>query len=135
MTDSVLMKLGSYKFGLSTAAYQTLRRSRQYSWQAQNRLGARPGWQFTGEGETAIELSGVIYSELGGVGQIDAMEAEAATGEPLLLVAGTGELLGYWAVRSVQGTGSYLYRDGVPRKQEFSLSMVYYGDVYEGGRG
>lgn len=136
MTTSVLLKLGEFTFSVSTAAFQTLRRSHQYQWQSQARLGGGPALQYTGIGETSIELAGVIYpGVVGGVDQMRLIRSVAAKGAPLLLVAGTGDILGYWAVRGVQETGSHFFSDGVARKQDFSISLVFYGDRYEGARG
>ena len=46
----IMMALGEFRFALDTAAYDRLRRSDTYRWQAQDRLGRRPAQQFTGHG-------------------------------------------------------------------------------------
>lgn len=63
----VMMALGSYRFGLGTAAYQSLTRSAAWRWPAQDRLGAHPVRQFCGPGEQTIQLAGVIHPHYKGL--------------------------------------------------------------------
>ena len=46
-----MMALGSYRFSIDSAAYQELKHSQAYRWQAQERLQRRPAMQFVGAGE------------------------------------------------------------------------------------
>ena len=131
MTSKTLIKLGDFKFSVDTAAFSELRRVRSFSWASQQRMGQKPVLQYTGEGEESISFGGVIFPTLGaGINQIETMKTMAGRGQPLLLVAGTGDVLGYWCITSVEETRAYLFADGVPRKQDFSLSLLYYGDRY-----
>lgn len=120
----VMMQLGSYQFGLSTAAYQELMRKSGYRWAAQDRFGQYPALQFTGPESETVELSGVVYAEFrGGTGQLDAMRALAEKGLPQRLIDGSGRLLGRWVIESVEETQSTFAAKGYPRKQEFSLHI------------
>lgn len=120
----VMMQLGSYQFGLSTAAYQELMRKSGYRWASQDRFGQYPALQFTGPESETTELSGIIYAEFrGGTGQLDAIRALAAKGLPQRLIDGNGKLLGRWVIESVEETQSTFAAKGYPRKQEFSLSI------------
>lgn len=89
MADIMLM-LGSYQFSIDTAAYQQLQRSTAYKWQGQDRVGQREALQYTGPGQDSVTLTGVVFPQYkGGTGQLNAMRALAATGQPQILVSGT----------------------------------------------
>lgn len=129
-----MLSLGGYKFGTSTAAYETLSRVTEYRWPAQDRIGRHPVSQFTGAGADSITLPGTIFPHsAGGHGQIDAMRRIAGQGKPLLLVDGVGRVHGYWVIDRIEETQAFLADNGVPRKQEFRVSIHYYGerDRYE----
>ncbi len=124
-----MIALGAYRFSVETAAYGQLRRTTEYRWPAQERLGRRPALQFVGPGAETIELEGVIYpSYKGGLRQVDKMRAEAGTGRPLMLVGGDGLVLGSWCVERIEETGSVFTSDGAPQKIEFRLSLARYGE-------
>ena len=94
----VMMQLGAFQFGINTAAYQGLSRSDEWRWPGQERFGQAPALQHTGPGATTITLDGILYPEWrAGLGQLDAMRAEAGKGKPLVLVDGRGQALGMWA--------------------------------------
>lgn len=121
---SVMMQLGSFQFGISTAAYQELTRRSGYRWPGQDRFGVEPALQFTGPESEAISLSGTIYTEYrGGVGQLNTMRSLAARGRPLNLVDGSGRMLGRWVIESVEEKQTVFANAGMPRKQEFSLQL------------
>lgn len=120
----VMLQLGSYQFGLSTAAYQELLRRSGYRWASQDRFGQAPARQYTGPESETIELSGVIYAEFrGGIGQLDTIRALAKKGLPQRLIDGTGRLMGRWVIESVEETQSTFAAKGYPRKQEFTLHI------------
>lgn len=128
MTD-VMLKLGPIKFSVPELAYQSLKRDWQYLWPAQQRINEKPQLQYAGEGLQTIELSGVIYAAESVV--VDAplrVANEAAKGKPLLLVSGMGDVLGYWSVVKVGEVSTAFFKKGVPKKQQFTLSLAFYGD-------
>ena len=128
-TDTQLMRLGEFRFAISTAAYDEITRTAEYRWPRQDRVGRTPSRQFTGPGDDTIELRGTIYPYYrGGLGQVDAMRAEAARGEPLRLVAGTGAVLGLWSILRIRDTGRTFLEGGVPRRIDFDLSLAFYGE-------
>lgn len=126
--NETMMALGSYRFSIDSAAYQALKHSQAYRWQAQERLQRRPAMQFLGAGEESIELSGVIYPHFkGGLKQLDAMRIEASKGQPLLLVDGLGFVWGQWVITQVDEGQSFFQANGQPLKQSFQLKLVNYG--------
>ncbi len=54
----------------------------------------------------------------------------AGAGTPFILVASTGEILGYWCIIQVNESGSYQDKEGKCCKIEFSVSITYYGDEW-----
>ncbi|MBF0304199.1 MAG: phage tail protein [Alphaproteobacteria bacterium] len=136
MTE-MMMALGGYRFGIGTAAYQTMRRAAEYRWSEQKRIGRRSAMQYVGPGVETIDFDGVIHPHFrGGLGQIDAMRREASSGEPLMLVSGSGYGLGRWVIVSIEQTDTVFLPGGAPRKVEFRLSLRSYADDFEqGGEG
>lgn len=121
---SIMMQLGTFQFGITTAAYQELTRRTEYRWAQQERYGKRPNLQFTGIGQEAMTLPGVIYPEYrGGLEQVDDMRALAELGQPLQLIDGYGNLMGSWVIESVEERQSIFADGGRPRKQEFTLQL------------
>lgn len=126
---TIMMQLGSFQFGIATAAYQELSRASEMGWAELPRFGLRPALQFTGPGAETMDLPGVIYPEWrGGFGQLDAMRALAEAGKPLRLVDGSGASLGQWVIASVGEKQSVFAAAGKPRKVEFTLALKRYLD-------
>jgi len=130
--NTYMAKLGSFMFGLDTAAFQTLKRVSTYRWQAQDRIGKKPALQNTGQGADTITLSGEIYPHFrGGLGQIGALRAQAANGKPLTLIyafENVGQYCGLWCVTEISETRTVLFSNGTPRKIEFDMTLLEYGD-------
>jgi len=128
MTETMLA-LGTFRFAMDTAAYQSLRRSVEYRWPSQARVGRRSARQFVGIGDETISLQGIIYPEFkGGLKQLDTMRDLAGQGKPQILTDGTGKVWGKWCISTVEETQTLFFADGTPRKQEFSLQLGHYGE-------
>jgi len=129
MTANVMMALGGYRFSLPTAAYDSLARTHRWRWGKQERIGRPPAFQFLGRGEETIQLQGRIYPYFkGGLGQIRAMRAEADKAVPLMLVDGLGAIWGKYVISELEETQRYFDKQGIPRRQDFSLKLLNYGD-------
>lgn len=124
MQSTIMMALSTYRFCLTTAAYDELSRSHEWRWPEVERIGARPARQFVGPGPETLNLKGTIYpSFAGGLGQVDFMRAEADKGVPLTLVDGQGKVWGDYCVLSIKETQTTLFSDGTPRKIDFEISL------------
>ncbi len=129
MTNNIMMGLGEYRFSVSTAAYQSLKRVTPYRWAEQPRLGREPAMQFVGPGKETVELEGVIYPHYaGGLKQVDTMRKEAGAGKPLVLVDGLGAVWGKWCVEEIGEDFTEFFPGGVPRKIQFRLRLARYGE-------
>lgn len=119
-----MMMLGSYSFGLNTAAYQDLERKTEYRWSKQERLGQDAALQYDGPGDDTAVLSGIVYPSFrGGGGQLDKLRALAGKGQPQLLIDGAGNVYGRWVIELIDEKQSTFAAFGQPLKQEFSISV------------
>jgi phage protein U len=122
-------KAQPYYFNLDTAAFDSLRRSTEFRWASQERLSRRPAQQGVGMGDEKITLKGQIFPGFkGGLKQLDTLRSIGARLRPLTLTTGYGDVLGTWCLKSVDEDQSALMQGGIPRKQEFTLEFVRYGD-------
>lgn len=120
----MMLALGMFVFSLSTAAYQELQRQTEWRHVSNPRIGAAPARQFVGRGEDVITLPGVILPELAGsASSLDALRLMANTGKAWPMVEGSGRIYGLWIIDSLSETKTLFFRDGTPRRIEFSLSL------------
>lgn len=120
---NVMMRLGTFKFWIATATYQTLDRSTSWKWPSQSRFLLGPSSQFVGNGEDTIALAGVVYTELYGAGSMDTLREMAGVGITYRLISGTGTIMGNWIIESVQEKQSLFAAFGSARKQEFTINL------------
>lgn len=129
----VMLKLGAYQFSVTSAAYQELARTNEYRWPQQDVYGKQPALQFTGPGSESVTLSGSIFTEYrGGLGQIEAMRAEAGKGQPLSMINGYGGNMGRWVIEGIEEKQTTFAAFGRPRKQDFTLKLKRFPDEAPG---
>ncbi|MBF0638752.1 phage protein U [Pseudomonas protegens] len=120
----MMMALGMFVFSLSTAAYQELQRQTEWRHVSNTRIGAAPARQFVGRGDDSITLPGVILPELAGsVLSLDTLRLMANTGKAWPMVEGSGRIYGLWVIESLSETKTVFFRDGTPRRLEFTLNL------------
>lgn len=131
MAETVMMKLGSFKFSIYTAAYQQLTRTYGWVWASTNRFGNTSALQYTGKDNPTINLPGVIYPEFENVGteQIKELAALGDAAKPHLMISGLGDVMGYWVVTGLKETEDKHIAAGIPIKQTFSLDLKFYGQT------
>lgn len=118
------MRLGSFKFGVYTAAYQSLERNTEYKWGEQPLFMNYDDLQYLGPGTETIVLQGVVFPEYkGGTGQIDELRSLGATGNPQLLVSGFGKIMGLWVIQQIAEGQTIFAAGGIPRRQEFTVTL------------
>ena len=134
----------SYYFGLSSAAFDSLRRQTSFGIDAVTRLGRPDAMQAMTQGGETLTLSGAVYVErdkpkkTGGTGpvesdrtQLNQLRAIGVALKPVRLTTGYGEVLGRWYLTSIAEDQSGLRMDGLPRKQTFNLEFKRYGDDFK----
>lgn len=121
-----------FQFGLTTAAYDRLRRETRYNIAAQERIQRQEALQAVGAGGDTISVSGAIFTASGaGAGQLDRLRAIGAALKPVQLTTGSGDVLGRYYLDRVSEEQDALLADGTPRKQGFDLDFRRYGDDYQ----
>lgn len=120
----MMLALGMFVFSLSTAAYQALQRQTEWRHTSSNRVGTAPARQFLGRGDDSITLPGVILPELAGSAlSLDALRLMANTGKAWPMVEGSGRIYGLWIMESLSETKTLFFRDGTPRRIEFTVIL------------
>ncbi|WP_422776132.1 phage tail protein [Pseudomonas mediterranea] len=120
----MMLALGMFVFSLSTAAYQELQRQTEWRHASNSRVGATPARQFVGRGDDTITLPGIILPELAGSALcLDALRLMANTGKAWPMVEGSGRIYGLWIIERLSETKALFFRDGTPRRIEFTLSL------------
>lgn len=129
----VMMQLGSFQFGINSAAFQSMAHTNEWRWPAQDRFGNPPVLQYIGEGAESITLPGVIYPEWrGGTGQLDSMRELAGKGEPLPMISGSGSNLGLYAIERIEEKQSVFAAAGYARKVEFTIQLRRFHETEAG---
>lgn len=127
MIGRTLVALGAYRFAVASGGVGSVDRTTEWRWASQEVIGAPPALQYIGPGEDKVTLKGIIFPHYrGGLGQVDAMRAQAGRGQPLTLVDGTGRYYGVWVITSIGEEKSFLFADGAPRRIEFTVEIKRY---------
>ena len=120
----MMLALGMFVFSLSTLAYQELQRQTEWRHPSSSRVGAAPARQFIGRGDDSITLPGILFPELAGSKlSLDALRLMANTGKAWPIIEGSGRIYGLWVIESLSETKTVFFRDGTPRRIEFTLSL------------
>lgn len=120
----MMMTLGMFVFGLSTAAYQELQRQTAWRHQAQGRVGRRPARQFLGPGEDTITLTGTLLPQFtGGQQSLDELRKMGEKGAAWPLIEGSGTYYGLYVIASLNERKSRFMRDGAAQQIEFDLKL------------
>lgn len=120
----MMLALGMFVFSLSTLAYQELQRQTAWRHPSSSRVGAAPARQFIGRGDDSITLPGILFPELAGSKlSLYALRLMANTGKAWPMIEGSGRIYGLWVIESLSETKTLFFRDGTPRRIEFTLSL------------
>ena len=122
-----MLQIGPVQFTVRGPGYDSLAHAARFEWPAQGRFGRRDALQFTGEGEESVQVQGTIYTDhMTGAGAIRQLKALARV--PQMVVAGSGDVLGLWSIVDVTNVQTYAKADGTPRKIEFTVVLLRYGE-------
>ena len=119
-----LMTLGMFIFGMDSANYNALLRSREWHHETSQRHGSREAAQFIGPGPESIQLTGLLVPELGAdVGAIDVLADMAETGETYPLIDGQGRILGHYRIVRIEDEHLSIMAGGAPRHVGFRIDL------------
>ena len=120
----MMLALGMFVFSLSSLAYQEFQRQTDWRHAVNNRVGSHPAHQFLGRANDSVTLPGVLLSELAGTAlSLDMLRLMANTGKAWPMVEGTGRIYGLWVIENLSETKTVFFRDGTPRRIEFTLTL------------
>ncbi|EEC8157589.1 phage tail protein [Escherichia coli] len=109
---------------LRTVPYQELQYQRSWRHAANSRVNRRPSTQFLGPDNDMLTLSGVLMPEItGGRLSLLALEQMAEQGKAWPLIEGSGTIYGMYVIEGLNQTKTEFFRDGMPRRIEFTLSL------------
>ncbi|CAM5399551.1 hypothetical protein AFEL58S_02013 [Afipia felis] len=136
--STVLMALGPFRFSIDSAILQRIERRYPFRHVDQDLVGRAPGSQFLGPGVEHIQLPCLVYPVFlpgAGLSQIEAMRKAGESGQPLMLAAGTGRVLGNYTIRSVDDSRDHLLPGGIAQKVDAMIEIARYVPVSGGAGG
>lgn len=120
----MMMTLGWFVFMRSTVAPQSQQDEKSWRHLGNNRVGARPSYQYLGPDDELSTLSGVLYPELtGGPVSLDMLNSMGDSGRAFPLIQGDGVMRGSFVIEGISTTRSEFFQDGSARKIEFSIKL------------
>jgi phage protein U len=88
-------------------------------------VGAEPKYEFMGDAERKITLSGKIYPlALGGYSALSTLEAMRQSGLPTMLVRGDGGFFAWVIIDNVSETHNWLTYQGVGQEVEHQITLL-----------
>ena len=127
----MMAALGMFVFNLNTVPYQNLKRSTEWRWASNSRIGKRPSYQHIGQGVDAISLSGVLMPGFtGGRTSLDALRAMGDSGMAWTLIDGEGFIYGLYFIEKITEDRTEFFSDGAPRKIEFTIDLKRSDDTH-----
>lgn len=123
-SHSQLLTLGMFIFGMDTLAYSEFERNMSWRHPSSERMHARPASQYTGPGDDAVRLNGLLVPEIAGsYAAIERLVEMADTGDNWPLVDGMGRVLGHFRIMALEQRQHGIMGGGLPRGIDFSLSL------------
>ena len=120
----MMMTLGWFVFMRSTLAPLSQQDERAWRHPGNNRVGARPAYQYLGPDDETSTLSGVLLPELtGGPVSLDMLNLMGDSGQAFPLIQGDGVMRGYFVIERTSVTRSEFFSDGTARKLEFTMNL------------
>ena len=145
-----LMMWGDFIFQLSTMAYNKLVISDAWNWAAQGRIGRQERLQYTGKKAREMRISCELYDDfvdmnglsdlINSVGiwqdaendPVEWLRRQADTKTPLMLVTGTGKVMGFWVMSRMDQSVDEFRGAGEFRHQTIEMTLQYFGSSLTG---
>jgi phage protein U len=123
------MILGIYPFMISTAAYEELSESVSFEWAETKRMGQYPAMHYVGQSARTRQLKGKLCPPFtGGHANIYRLHYLAEQATPLMLISGSGMVLGRWVIETIEDTGKLHTSFAAPRLTEWAVKIKKYDD-------
>ncbi|MBN3820068.1 phage tail protein [Paraburkholderia sp. Se-20369] len=121
----MMMSLNQFVFSLATAPFRELKRQRSWKHPTTSRIGVRDASQFAGAGNDTISITGSVAPDngIGEIASIEELVRMGDVGDAYVLVDGKGYVYGAYVIESVNVTGTYHTKEGVPRKVDFDMAL------------
>jgi phage protein U len=135
-----MMALGSFRFSVCTAEYQSLATSMAWRWAKKDRYQRKPGKQFHGPDSTTKTLDITVCPDSRDeLLALERLRELGDAGKPLRMVAGSavvvsgaltqsGADMGLWVIESLSVTDDNFMRDGTPLLRKGTLVISEYGE-------
>lgn len=136
----MMLALGMFVFMRQTLPYNSMKRTMDFRWPSNSRVGRRNAFQYIGVDQETLILDGDFYPELtGGRLSMLVLEIMANSGRSWPLISGNGFIYGMYVITNMTETDSEFFSDGTPRKTSFTLSLkrvdesliALFGDITE----
>ncbi|MDY3572312.1 phage tail protein [Enterobacter hormaechei] len=139
-----LLMWGDFLFQLSTLAYSRLTLSDSWTWASQGRIGRADLVQYTGKKQPTLRFDCEQYETLVNtsllstvLGQnglmngasedpVEHLRLQANLKTPLMLVAGTGKVMGFWVLTEINQVMDEFRPDSKAKHQNITLTLQYY---------
>jgi phage protein U len=121
------MALGRFKFMLGKTAFDEFQRTYEYRLVTVPLGNQKSSSQYLGEDLDRIELKGFIYPTHAGregLTAIERLRAEIGKGKALSLIDARGKVYGRYYVERINEQFSNFLEGTIPRKIEFSISLL-----------
>ena len=130
LSPRTLLTLGLFVFGMDTAAYQSLQRTREWRHATAERIGARSVGQYIGPGADTVTLGGLIVPEVAGsYSSLETLAEMAETGEAFPLTDGLGNIKGQFRIVRLDEDHRTIMAGGIPRQVDFVVDLERADDV------
>lgn len=124
----VMLHLGEFSFSVDTLAYQSISQEGTWNWVEQARTGKTDLLQYAGMKAPTKTFEGQAHALMGSsLKSLGDIYQQGLDARPLLMVSGTGQVMGYWVIKSVSDTASSFLPGGMTRQKSFNMTIQFYG--------
>lgn len=121
----MLFMLGGVRVSHSGFNVDKMGRENKASFAEYKVVGAEPKYEFMGDEQRKITLSGTIYPlAIGGYPALSALEAMRQSGVPTMLVRGDGGFSAWVIIESVKESHAHLTYQGVGQEVEHEITLL-----------
>lgn len=120
---------GFFPFALETIPYEETAKAKAFRYAENERVGARPSYQYLGVGNETFTLKGKLLPTVtGGRVQIDLLSMAAEIGSVLPLIERTGRIHGFYAIQNIQENASHFVHTGAPQVIDVEIEFKRHGN-------